>query len=112
MKRNRKILHIGAAVLLMCCTLLFLFGCQQKKQVYTVGICQLAQHDALDAATQGFEDALKEILGEENVVFDVQNASGDSATCSTIANAFNGIWSGLGDSGFFRHCRGECFRYF
>ena len=88
MKRNRKILHIGAAVLLMCCTLLSLFGCQQKKQVYTVGICQLAQHDALDAATQGFEDALKEILGEENVVFDVQNASGDSATCSTIANAF------------------------
>ena len=27
-------------------------------QKYTVGICQLVQHAALDAATQGFEDAL------------------------------------------------------
>ena len=27
-------------------------------QKYTVGICQLVEHAALDAATQGFEDAL------------------------------------------------------
>ena len=27
-------------------------------QTYTIGICQLVQHAALDAATQGFEDAL------------------------------------------------------
>ena len=25
---------------------------------YTVGICQLVEHDALDAATEGFQDAL------------------------------------------------------
>ena len=31
---------------------------------YTVGICQLVQHDALDAATQGFKDALTEKLGD------------------------------------------------
>ncbi|MDD7027536.1 MAG: ABC transporter substrate-binding protein [Lachnospiraceae bacterium] len=55
--------------------------------IYTVGICQLVQHDALDAATQGFKDALTAILGE-NVVFDEQNASGDSATCATIVNQF------------------------
>ena len=41
-----------------------------------------------DAATQGFEDAVKEGLGEENVTFDEQNAQGDSATCSTIINNF------------------------
>ena len=29
---------------------------------YTVGICQLVQHEALDAATQGFMDALTEAL--------------------------------------------------
>ena len=29
---------------------------------YTVGICQLVTHDALDAATQGFMDALNEAL--------------------------------------------------
>jgi putative ABC transport system substrate-binding protein len=54
---------------------------------YTVGVCQLVQHPALDAATQGFQDALTEKAGE-SVTFDVQNASGDSNTCSTIVNGF------------------------
>ena len=57
-------------------------------KVYNIGICQLVQHEALDAATQGFQDALTELLGEENVKFDLQNASGDSATCATIVNQF------------------------
>lgn len=59
---------------------------------YTVGICQLVQHDALDAATQGFKDALTEELGDA-VTFDEQNAQGDSNTCSTIINGFvsNGV---------------------
>ena len=52
-----------------------------------VGICQLVQHVALDAATQGFRDALSAKLGDA-VVFDVKNASGDSNTCSTIVNSF------------------------
>lgn len=34
---------------------------------YTVGICQLVQHDALDAATKGFRDAITDALGAENV---------------------------------------------
>ncbi len=55
--------------------------------VYNIGIVQLVQHDALDLATQGFQDALTEKLGE-NVSFDYQNASGDSANCSTIVNGF------------------------
>ena len=54
---------------------------------YKVGICQLVQHAALDAATQGFEDALTASFGE-NVTFDFQNAQGDSATCATITNGF------------------------
>ena len=56
---------------------------------YTVGICQLVQHPALDAATQGFKDALTEKLGDK-VTFMEQNASGDSATCSVICNQFVG----------------------
>ncbi|MBQ8834440.1 MAG: ABC transporter substrate-binding protein [Oscillospiraceae bacterium] len=55
---------------------------------YNVGICQLVTHDALDAATQGFQDALVAILGEDAVSFDLQNAAGDSNTCASIANAF------------------------
>jgi putative ABC transport system substrate-binding protein len=57
------------------------------EETYAVGICQLVQHPALDAATQGFQDALAEKLGDA-VTFDVQNASGDSNTCSTIVNGF------------------------
>lgn len=55
---------------------------------YVIGICQLVQHEALDAATQGFKDAVTEALGAENVTFDEQNASNDSATCATIINQF------------------------
>ena len=64
------------------------FASTTETKKYEIGICQLVQHDALDAATEGFMDAVKEGLGEENVEFDLQNASGDSATCSTIINSF------------------------
>lgn len=57
-------------------------------KVYNIGICQLVQHEALDAATQGFKDALTEKLGADNVKFDEQNASGDSANCTTIVSGF------------------------
>ena len=57
-------------------------------QTFTIGICQLVQHPALDAATQGFKDAVVEALGEGNVTFQEQNASGDSATCTTICGQF------------------------
>lgn len=60
---------------------------EAKQEVYNVGICQLVEHVALDAATQGFKDALTEKLGD-SVVFDEQNAQGDSATCATIINSF------------------------
>ena len=50
---------------------------------YLVGICQLVQHPALDAATQGFKDVLTEEFGEA-VSFDEQNAAGDASTAATI----------------------------
>ena len=57
-------------------------------KVYHIGVCQLVEHEALDAATQGFEDALKDKLGENNVVFDVQNAQGEETNCATICTGF------------------------
>ena len=57
-------------------------------KVFNIGVCQLVQHEALDAATQGFIDTLTEKLGADKVNFDVQVAAGDSATCSTIVNSF------------------------
>ncbi len=56
-------------------------------ETYKIGICQLVQHEALDAATQGFIDALNEALPGQ-VEIDNQNASGDAPTCSTIVNNF------------------------
>ncbi len=56
-------------------------------KTYNVGICQLVEHPALDAATQGFIDTLTDKLGDR-VTFDSQNAQGDAPTCSTITNTF------------------------
>ena len=80
------ILALAMALSLVAC------GSSDKKddsgeKTYTVGVVQLVQHEALDAATKGFTDALKEALGDKvNVV--VKNASGDSHTCGTIVNGF------------------------
>ena len=71
-------------------------GCSSKEEAkkteetkqYTVGVCQFVQHPALDSATEGFKDALIDKLGADGVVFDEQNASGDSVNCSTIINSF------------------------
>ena len=57
-------------------------------KVYTVGISQYVTHDALDAATNGFNDAMNDQFGEDGWKPDLQNAAEDPATCSTIANAF------------------------
>ena len=55
--------------------------------VYKVGICQLVQHEALDAATQGFIDALNEALPGQ-VEIENNNASGDATNCATIVNGY------------------------
>lgn len=57
-------------------------------QVYNIGICQLLEHPALDEATRGFEEALIEFLGEENVNFNFQNAQGEQPNCATITTQF------------------------
>ena len=79
----KKALGILAALAVLVCGMTGAMA-----EPFRVGICQLVTHDALDAATQGFMDALTEELGADNVTFDVQNAAGDSNTCSTIANSF------------------------
>lgn len=53
---------------------------------YTIGINQLVQHPALDAATAGFKEAFAD-AGVE-VEFNEQNANGEQATALTIAQQF------------------------
>lgn len=60
----------------------------EEGKVYQIGIVQQLEHPALDAASEGFEDALTELLGADNVKFDLQNAQGEQANCATISNNF------------------------
>ena len=86
----KKIIAIVLALATMLGACLALSSCGGDKDVYTVGIIQLAPHEALDAATQGFKDALEAELAKEGktVEFKFQNAQGDIPTCSTIVNSF------------------------
>lgn len=62
-------------------------GGTENKDAYVVGICQLVEHPALDAATEGFKKALTDAFGDK-VTFDEQNAQNDKNTCTTIINSF------------------------
>jgi putative ABC transport system substrate-binding protein len=91
---ERKNLGLGLLALII---VLILSGCNTPapaptptptpKPVYKIGIVQLAEHPALDAATQGFKDALTEKLPDQ-VVFDLQNAQGEQTNSTTIVNKF------------------------
>lgn len=89
MKTTKRTTLIVLALLLTVCLVLPFAGCQPKSD-YTIGVLQLVKHNALDAATKGFVDAISEAMTKagKTVTFDVQNAQGDSTTCSTIANSF------------------------
>ena len=97
---TKRIVSLFASLSLVLSMSLGLTGCGDKaaqddnqgstdgeNTKYTVGICQLVQHEALDAATDGFKKALKDKLGDK-VKFDEQNAAGDAPTCSTICTSF------------------------
>lgn len=78
------------AVLLAAIMIFAMCGCggTTNDGTYTVGICQLVQHPALDAATKGFMDQLKAELGEANVTFYNENANNEPAVCTTIVTNF------------------------
>ena len=81
----KKIIAIALAALMLL-SLTACGGADDGK--YTIGICQIQKHAALDAATQGFKDALIEILGEENLVFQEKDAGGEYTNCGTIMDGF------------------------
>lgn len=77
MKRGLRILCFAAA--------LFACAAVAEAQTYTVGICQFSQHDSLDAATQGFKDALTERF-DDGIAFIELNANGDFSACTAAVN--------------------------
>ena len=84
---NAKRIIAIIAILAMVLTCMTACGTKDDGK-YTIGICQLVTHDALDAATQGFKDAVIAGLGEENVTFEEGNGAGEANTCVTIVNDF------------------------
>ena len=84
---KKKLVSLLLAAAMMTTAAASLTACEKKSDTYEIGICQLVQHDALDAATKGFKDALEKEFGDK-VKFDEQNAQNDSATCATIINSF------------------------
>lgn len=73
---------------IFCVMMLFIFGAlaYANEKAFEIGISQFAEHPALDAVRQGFEDELKE-LGV-NVNIDYKNSQGDTGTAGMIAQKF------------------------
>ena len=82
----KKIVAIMLAALMIVSSIA-LVSCDTDDGKYVVGVCQLVQHPALDAATQGFIDTLKAEFGDDIEILN-ENASNDPATCTTIVNNF------------------------
>lgn len=91
----KKIVSMLLALALCIGCALTMVGCVEEKDdgKFKIGIVQLVEHVALDAATDGFKQAVIDELGEDKVDFDFQNGQNDPNTCSTIANQFvsNGV---------------------
>ena len=86
MKRAQKFISIlMAATMVVSMTAC---GGTSSNDVYQIGICQQLEHPALDSATQGFQDALTKLLGEDKVKFDLQNGQNEQTNCATICNNF------------------------
>ena len=82
----KKIIAIMLAVLMLAS--LAACGGQAAEGTYTIGICQIQTHPALDSATQGFKDAVTEALGADKVTFNEQDAGGEFVNCGTIMDGF------------------------
>ena len=83
----KRILAVALAVLLLV-AMTACSGGEDTSEKYVIGICQIMAHDSLDAATQGFMDAVTEALGADNVEFRRQDAGGDYTNCGTIMAGF------------------------
>ena len=69
----------------------------RQKKVYKIGVSQLVEHPALDAAYDGFVDGLKEkgYVDGDNIELDFNNAQNEQSNCVTIANKLVGNKSDL-----------------
>ena len=92
--KKMKLLSLGVATVLAAGVFAGCGGSQQagssSGKTYKIGVVQLVEHNALDAANKGFVDGLKERGYEQgkNVEFDQQNAQADQSNLQNIAQRF------------------------
>ncbi len=84
----KKILSLILA-LALCAGACFAFTSCGDKADFTVGICQLMEHESLDKATQGFVDALTEEMEKAGKTVDIDSqVAGGQDLCTTVINTF------------------------
>jgi len=84
MKKIISIVLTVTLVLAMCFTFA---GC--NKTDYTIGVCQLMEHESLDLATQGFTDAVNEAMTAAGKTVEITPVvAGDANLCTTVINTF------------------------
>ena len=93
MKNKRILKLVGSAcmVVVLTLTLVLPISCTPEEgDVYEIGISQFAIHPALDAAREGFKDALTAAILADggNVTYDEQEAAGEPSNAATIAESF------------------------
>ena len=79
---------VGFAVMMLLIIGMFLIQHTPLKaaEKFVIGISQFAEHPALDAVRQGFEDELKAQGVETEIIY--KNAQGDTGTAGIIAQKF------------------------
>ena len=84
----KKIISLILALTLVVGCLAAVTSCD-KKADFTVGICQLAEHESLDKATQGFVDALNAELEKAGKTVEIKTeVPGEANLCTTVVNTF------------------------
>ncbi|MEI5909003.1 ABC transporter substrate-binding protein [Bacillus spongiae] len=88
------------ATMMFVTAMLILSGCGSSEsngngkedEMIVIGVTQIVEHPSLDAAFEGFKEALEENGYKEgdNIEYDVQNAQNDPNNNSTIAKKFVG----------------------
>ena len=85
----KKILAVVLAVMMCAAMCVSMTSCGGDKVDYTVGVCQLMEHESLDKATKGFVDALTEALAVEGKTVEIdEQVAGDATLCTTVINTF------------------------
>ena len=102
----KKILALILAIVMVLSMGALMTGCSGEDDgKYVIGVCQLVEHEALDAATQGFMDTIEKEFGKDNVEFIVQKGAGDgdrgyvSALATVGVRLRVGRLAGAGDGG-------------